>query len=245
MVAGGCATDATATAQAPSVVSPWPTLTSSSLAPAPLPPPRAWLAWLEYPWAPPLLPQHDTVCGYGTSGSGVDVGGPWRVGASLFPADLARNGVNDAAGGLFRTSTPPKLYVLLRLLLLLLLLSFLLLLLLLLSSSSSSSSSSNDDVKYPPPPPPPTLISSSASSSTDVRSPSPPPPPPPRVCISNHPEDKSCSKLGRVHVLNDPAARTPSIPSSLTARTRCRGTPVHLHPTFTPASPRLVSAFSA
>jgi len=32
------------------------------------------------------------------------------------------------------------------------------------------------------------------------------PPPPPRVCMSIQPEGKSCTDLGRVFVLNDPAA---------------------------------------
>jgi hypothetical protein len=41
--------------------------------------------------------------------------------------------------------------------------------------------------------------------STDVEFP-PPPPPPPRVCMSIHPESKSCSDLSRVLVRNDPAA---------------------------------------
>ena len=36
---------------------------------------------------------------------------------------------------------------------------------------------------------------------------SPPPPYTPRVCMSIHPKGKSCSNLGRVRVLNDPAAR--------------------------------------
>ena len=39
--------------------------------------------------------------------------------------------------------------------------------------------------------------------STDVES----PPPPPRVCMSIHPEGKSCSDLRGVLVLNDPPAR--------------------------------------
>jgi len=38
--------------------------------------------------------------------------------------------------------------------------------------------------------------------STDVESPSPPPP---CVCMSIHPEGESCSDLGWVHVLSDPA----------------------------------------
>jgi len=41
--------------------------------------------------------------------------------------------------------------------------------------------------------------------STDVES----PPPPPRACMRIHPDNKSCSDLGRALVLNGPPAKPP------------------------------------